>query len=486
MNMTRSIRIVIPGALILLAGSSGCSLLYDSECQAGDRCPDDGSSTDATGTTGETTTSVGPTTATMTTVTTDTTSVDSSDGEDTSTSTGQDIDCRLDAWVEGSECPANAPFCIDGMCTRCSKNDGEANSCSAQAGGLVCLDSGECVECLSGMDTDACGASTPICSSENECVACTSHDQCPGGAGCDLFAGTCLPPDAVFETDAAGIGASLNTIGPGGRGTIRVMDESYIGPGLNIPTGSTIAIIGFADDTSFVVNDGFPAFTINGGTTLYLERFAVSRVGANAFGINSQGDVWLDDSTVENFTRGINSTGGRVHLENTRMIQNSGAGVYSTGNQDITLLNVILAGNGTDSGLSNGFVATGSPMLEMVYVTIAQNTGDSSGAIDAPTATGTIRNSIIVSSNLSASISANEDLDITYSAVADDDFLGGEGVMPIASYGALMLDANWEIGAGSSAANIALRVEGDPSTDINGVARPNVGENDFAGADLPD
>ena len=463
---------------------SSCSLVIDedpSHClnNAEIMCPAESGSTSPgeTGTTSTTATSTTGADASTTTSTAETTGVDST--------TGASVECEGEGGYD-ADCPFDAPFCVEGTCTKCSQDGGQPNSCSVRAGGLVCLGSGECVECLGGTNADACGASTPICSSENECVACTSHDQCPGGAGCDLFAGTCLPPDAVFETDAAGIGASLNTIGPGGRGTIRVMDESYIGPGLNMPAGSVIAIIGFADDTSFVVNDGFPAFTINGGTTLYLERFAVSRVGANAFGINSQGDVWLDDSTVENFTRGINSTGGRVHLENTRMIQNSGAGVYSTGNQDITLLNVILAGNGTDSGLSNGFVATGSPMLEMVYVTIAQNTGDSSGAIDAPTATGTIRNSIIVSSNLSASISANEDLDITYSAVADDDFLGGEGVMPIASYGALMLDANWEIGAGSSAANIALRVEGDPSTDINGVARPNVGENDFAGADLPD
>lgn len=50
-----------------------------------------------------------------------------------------------------------------------------------------------------------------------------------------------------------------------------------------------------------------------------------------------------------------------------------------------------------------------------------------------------------------------------------------------------MFDLDYEIPVGSSAADVAVWMDGDPLTDINGVMRPAMIDSpDYAGADLPD
>jgi len=59
--------------------------------------------------------------------------------------------------------------------------------------------------------------------------------------------------------------------------------------------------------------------------------------------------------------------------------------------------------------------------------------------------------------------------------------------VPVASLGDLQLDPSGAIGPGSSAADVAAWMPGDPPTDLDGTMRPTTeGAPDYAGADRPD
>lgn len=419
-----------------------------------------------------------------------------SDAEaDTGTTTGPPPMCDEPDGAYSAVCPVDAPFCVGQACTPCSNDDPLTDCGSAQgAPGAVCS-AGACVECTS-EDSSACGGTTPICDAETSaCAACTAHDQCPGGAGCHLFEGSCLPSDTVFMVNAAApmcgeagqpycdISSALDAAGVATQATIRVAPQVYVEPVI-ITTDAVVAIIGDGNVT-IVGNGGSPGVTVNVNGTGYLARVVVEN-GSAAPGVQSAGDLRLDGVRIRDANDGLVSLQGRVHLENVRVSGNDVTGISVGGTEQVTLRNVIIASNGVGTN-PRGFVATANTPFSMVYTTITDNSGTNGGAIAcAGDATRSVRNSIVVSSNFVNAIECGG-LTVTHSVVSDADHEGEATNVLVVDDTGLMFGMGFEIEAGSVAEGVAVWMAGDPLFDINGVMRPAVdGSPDAAGANIPD
>ena len=382
------------------------------------------------------------------------------------------------------ECPGDLPFCVGGICVGC--DDPDAGACTAAAGGEVCDGSGACVECNE-TDESACEGTSPICGEDNLCTACTAHDQCPGDAGCHIFEGSCLPEDMVLTVGSGeSVASAIGMIGVGERGTIHIGSGTYIGNVL-IPVGSVIALLG-NNNVTLAADNGVRTVELVVGSTAYLAGLMVQNYGAGPV-IESDGDLRLDDMRVgPSVGDGVISTEGRVHLENTRITNNAGFGLQVGGMEPVVLRNVILVGNGTVNP-PQGFVTTGITPYTIVYSTIADNLGTTGGAISSPAGMGEIRNSILVSDSLtdSVTIGMGATLTIENSVVADDDFSGANGNIPVRMLSDLGFEADWGISTDSIAQDVAVWQMGDPLVDIDGDDRPGMmGAMDYAGADRPD
>jgi len=417
-------------------------------------------------------------------------------GTDTSTTTGPPPMCDEPDGTYSGLCPPDAPFCVAQECVRCSDDD-PLTSCATAGGapGAVCEESGACVEC-STEDATACGGTTPICdTAASACTACTGHDQCPGSAGCHLFEGSCLPSGSVFMVDGdapmcdeagqpyCSISSALMAAGVGNSATIRVAGGTYI-EDIAISPGAVVAIIA-TELVAVLANNGSPSVEINAGGTGYLAGLSVANLSA-ASGIESAGDLRLDDVTIEDADIGLLSTSGRVHLEDVRIVGNALTGVSVGGMEDVVLRNVLIASNGTGTS-PRGFVTTAATPFTMVYTTIAYNAGTNSGAINcAGEAVRSVRNSILLSNSFMNAISCGENLTVTTSVIADVDYEGEPTNLLVMDATGLLFDAEFQIGVGSVAEGVAVWLDGDPLLDINGVMRPGVdGSPDAAGANEP-
>jgi hypothetical protein len=91
---------------------------------------------------------------------------------------------------------------------------------------MLCHD-GTCVECTPELP-GPCIAAQAWCDPDQgfSCVACTNHFQCPGGAGCHLEFGTCLPHDRVYNVPMDWtLDEALTMLGDQ-DGTVRIDDDS--------------------------------------------------------------------------------------------------------------------------------------------------------------------------------------------------------------------------------------------------------------------
>ncbi len=429
-----------------------------------------------------------PTTTQMPTTTVDpstsaTTDPDSGTTEsaDDTTETGPPIICGAPDGDFDPTCLPETPFCVAGDCVPCT--DPGAGACTVAAGGTICDEDGRCVECTP-EDASACSGTTPVCGPEGQCLPCTAHDQCTGGAGCHLFEGSCLPPDQVIEVPAVGsIADALLQIGVGGMGTIRILPGNFT-ENLTIPSGAVVALV--ADGSVRITGTGgLPTIEVLNNTTAYLGGIDLENIQI-ADGVVSAGDVRLDECTLRLADRGLVSTGGRVHLERTRVIDNEGAGLLLGGSDPVVLRNAIVAGNGFGMAPA-GVVSTAPTPLTILYSTIADNAGAGGGALDSAAGMGEVRNSILVSGNLTNSIVSGPGLDFSNCVVADSALADQQGNVGVADLGDLMFDADWEVGPASLAQDVAVWQPGDPQVDINGAMRPNMdGAMDYAGADRAD
>ncbi|MEX1365588.1 MAG: right-handed parallel beta-helix repeat-containing protein [Nannocystaceae bacterium] len=374
-----------------------------------------------------------------------------------------DLDCTDDA----------APLCDVGLgqCVACdSVPDGDAACAGLDAGIPVCVD-GQCRQCTSRASAE-CGGTTPICDDEaNVCVACTSHAQC-APAGCNLFTGACLPPDAVVHV---GPGQGLATLGEavggfmaGEEGTIVVHGNAAFDEAVVIGGGRVLALLANAGDAPrwVLTGGGGPQLEVLDATVL----MAGIQVSGNADGV------------------GVVADGSRVWVDRGRVVDNAGGGLTATAGSELVLRNCFVTRNGDPFADTRGISVAGSS-LALVYDTIAANEGTGASgpvslACDAGS-DGQVRNSIVAAGSGTIDCPG---VGFDHDVVDTGGLVGSNTVV-------LPFDPAWfpdigmldfHIDAGPPFEDVAQWQTGDPTTDFDGDARPNLdGSADYAGADLP-
>lgn len=179
------------------------------------------------------------------------TGTDTGTGDDTETGTGAEEEC----WSH-DDCPEAAAFCLQGTCTPCDGTPDPAAACFTLTEGesMLCLE-GICVECTAAA-AESCIDAALICDPEiHTCVPCTAHEQCAGGAACDLVFGECLPPDAVWHVDGDGgqdfetIAEALAAVGSGSATLIiHALDTPGYVEGISVSGDRALAVFGAPDE----------------------------------------------------------------------------------------------------------------------------------------------------------------------------------------------------------------------------------------------
>lgn len=177
------------------------------------------------------------------------------DESETDTETGTATETSAEECQANADCPDDAAYCDSGTCVPCDAAPNPTVACFDLTEGqaTICLD-GNCVECTAD-EPESCTDAALICDLETHtCEPCTTHDQCAGGAGCDLALGTCLPSDAVWHVDGDGgqdfltVGEALAALG-NSSGTLII---HQIGAG-GIESNAYTEGIDFAGDRALVV-----------------------------------------------------------------------------------------------------------------------------------------------------------------------------------------------------------------------------------------
>ena len=401
-------------------------------------------------------------------------------GSDTGTSdesgSGSDPDmapedeCRVN-----DDCQEEADYCYFGQCVPCNETADPDAACAVLTEGQasICL-AGECVQCTED-DVDECTDAALLCDFDAHiCVSCTSHDQCPGQAGCDLEFGACLPADAVWHVDGDG-GQDFTTISQaldqlaGEDGTIIVHDFASTQTGYEestVITGDRVVVIRGAPGERPLIFATGPGLAVSNSARLYARDLHV--LGENAIEITTNARADVDSCMVgaKSGSRGILLDTGELQMRNS-MLRSAG-------------------------GLYPALEITGSSTVSLTYSTVVGlGTGVAIGCVDPVDITpgSSVRNSLIGNEGSEDAVACYE-LDYVNNA-----FEVGFGMGSNVEVGTLDLD--WFVdayfadlhlagGAPIALATATLWLEGDPATDIDGDPRPTVpGSEDFAGADRP-
>lgn len=370
---------------------------------------------------------------------------------------------------------AAAPYCNPaGECVTC---DGAAEPDAACAGtdpdSPLCVD-GACVACTAA-DSSVCDAALLLCDdTTNACVACTEHGQCPSGA-CELAVGRCFPDDMVVHVDGDGgrdfatVSAAVGSIDDGAHGVIVVHEVGadgqtpYIGL-VQVDAGKIVAMLAATGEAPILQGTGAnPGLRVQGGdTVLYADGLSISN--GPALGLVVDGaSAWVDRS---------------------RIVGNDGGGVLAQGAADITLRNCFVGG-----GVEVVGVEINNASAEILYSTITASTFGSTPALgcSSPVAVD-IRNAIVVSQGGTSP----DELDCAGAVVTNTVTEGRTGASFNAAWFEDFNGGDYRLTTGGAApgapifADQAQWLSGDPTTDIEGDARPATnGATDYAGADVP-
>lgn len=478
------------------ANDNGCQMLPPAPICS----PDAGTSTsDGDGSTAASSSS-GPA---ETTLVLDDTGQDSTTGEPPCAMEGQvDPGCQaLD--------PAR-PYCIDGACTGCEAAGGDAFCLDRDVLTPACAAAdGDCVGCGSA-DHPVCVDAAPVCDASGGCLACAAHDQCPTGAchlgSDDPLLGHCFLPDEVIYVDneaaaCPGLGtedqplcsltAAAALIEPGDARVLQVSGGTPYLERAQFTGMLTVAIVG----------EGTPVIRGNPAqqaASLIFEDGAIAYVRG----------VDLDGNSM---THGASCSFGSLRIEDSRMRNNDGWGLFDFDPCVVELERVVVAGN-EDGGIrvsggelslhdvsvavngigasSSGVRLLGGVAADILYSTIAGNNGSGFDSIECTGATGTLRNNIIVGTNAPSIALDCFPLMMSYNAMDANNFASGTNVA-VGPYNAAYFSSPAQGDMTLSAppltpyGDVALWVEGDPLLDIEGTPRPTDGTLGYAGVDEP-
>ncbi|MCA9652323.1 MAG: hypothetical protein KC501_20585 [Myxococcales bacterium] len=398
-------------------------------------------------------------------------------GSDTNTDSATD---DMTATTEGpcmgnEDCPdAAAPLCdATGECVSCDAMAEPDAACAGLDPTTPVCDAGECVQCTDA-NASACGDTTPICDVDvRTCVGCSSHEQCPESA-CHEAEGSCLPTDAVWVVDRDGgadftsVGEALGQIPADGSGTI-IVRNSAMAYSENVVVGEGRVVAVIAETISeatrprLSINSAAPILQVSGAAVVYLD------------GIELRGNT---------LGAGVEIDGSTIYVDRCELVANNQGGLVAGMGSEVIMRNVTAGGDINNVPAVQASNAT----VDVLYSTLAAGFGASS-ALSCSGGSVEVRNSIMVSESADAEIQCPGAL-VTYSAA--ESAIAGDGNMPVGN-----LDTAWFMNYGqgnlrlsASGENefqgVALREAGDPPTDLDGDARPQMnGAMDFAGADVP-
>lgn len=435
---------------------------------------------------------------------TGTTSFGTTDGS--ADSTGEPPpECMVDA-----DCRSvRSPFCVEQVCTPCgSTPDPDARCAAKDPSSPLCIDD-FCVQC-SDTDDAACDEDHPICNTiSNQCLPCTTHDQCPGDAACELFTGRCFPEDDVKWVNSAGqscsipnnslvgvgtiadpwcnVSGHLDDLPLGGFRTFRFVD--FGGPdnyseSIQIDGNRRIALLGSNPDEPPRIDDVASVDPIIHVTStsgaVYLHQVHLEKSGESAVVLENNGSLYATSVSIRQFNaRAIDASGGaRLALVNSTVGTNSG---------DVATVSI-------DDG--DAYIA---------YSTIIGGSFSAVALRCVSPASIRVRNSILLTRGGTPpdEISCLF-LDMTNSATEGN--FAGEGNVAVGSFELIAVDewfadlsaADYHLQNDGPAvfADIAIRQASDfsgeppyyvePLTDIDGDPRPQTaGAMDYAGADRP-
>ena len=438
------------------------------------------------------------------------------DADATAEETGPVPDCEGMGPV--AECPAEAPFCAGGTCVDCSGLPPEA---------------------CTGLD-----AATPVCDA-GVCVGCWEHDQCASGA-CRIATGECFAEDnrlwvapggdcaladgseampfcnivnaVTVVNDQSGsdpwaifVAGSPNPY----SGTITPYEHplAIIGPssGLDAETSATM---GYAVDlwngpsevylAQLSIEGSFSGATIRGtssaGASLYLHDVTINggdpAIDSNsltinlfrteilnynfAFVLDSGGTLNAFDSSIHDGQGAIVPLQGTAHIERSLVFNSYTAGGIDLDGGSLTLVNSAMWSH---SYANDGIAARNGGTFDLLYSTVV---GEVSCVGAGPS---TIRNSIVLGHSYEAGqtcTSAAVDNSVVNLGVgqgsgnvfADDTYLASIFV------DSGFMTPDYHVLEDSTPAGVAVWEDGDPTTDVDGDARPSVaGTADYAGFD---
>ena len=375
--------------------------------------------------------------------------------------------------------------------------EGDAACADLDPNRPVCdTDSGACVECTP--DNDAfCEGDTPTCDAVDLlCRECVEHSECPDSA-CKIRhesetvgsvgLGQCFDPADVVTVNSDGgadfdnIDDALSSIAGDGDLVIILEEASDYNEAVSFGMGNNqdVAILAATgDNPNWIQGSGGmgPQLIINGNGRAWLHRLEIRG--------NQNGGV-----------AGVRVNGGRLHVQRSRIVGNTGGGISAEAGGFAIVENSFVGGNIDFAAVR---VQSGAD-ASVLYSTLVAGTSSSVFACPmAPMDAGdvTIRNSLIAGrGNLLPEVDCDADsLSITFTATATpmaEAGMGNEGVgefpqlNPENWFVDILDDFSLQNDSPALMEDVALWVDGDPPTDIDGTPRPAKEGPDYAGADIP-
>ena len=276
-----------------------------------------------------------------------------------------------------AECDDELPICTDaGSCELCGVAGGDAACEDRDDERPYCVDESVCGACRDNLD---CDGGTRVCDDESlECRPCEDHGECESEV-CDLDGGTCVAEEDVVyvEADAENssaectFGAPCETIGEGVEAAGDTREYVLVRAGdyeerVEIDAQAELTLVG--EQGAVVTPENTPAFEVRDQSEVRIEGLVVEGEG------DASGEAIFcrEQSTLE--------------LADMRIADHNGTGLES---RDCTLTVEASEITGNDGG---GIDASGGTLT----VEASEITGNEGGGIDLSSASFTLQNNLIV------------------------------------------------------------------------------------------
>lgn len=351
-------------------------------------------------------------------------------------------------------------------CFPCSEAPDPDGACAAEFPDRpLCGPDGLCVACTA-EDTSACTGTSPVCDT-GSCVGCTYHDQCSATA-CNMATGACFDDTCVTEVDGDGDAEFTTITAALGDGCVIMLHEREG----DIPytevvdlDAMTVALLAASGERPRIQGVG-------GGSTVNLTNSSALFME----GIDLRGNTE---------SSGLEALDSEVYVDRVQIVQNSGSGIVAEGSH-VQVRNSFISGNGDNFSETTGIAVTDCT-IEVTYATVVFNDGDGSDSFQCVSATGSVRNSIVIGADMSSFDCPG----VTASYTAFDDTVAGDGnenVAPAMSGWFVNPASNFHLTSAGETVfeDVALWIAGDPANDIDGTeSRPSEDSTaDVAGADV--